>query len=69
MTEKPKREVKAEASASIYCPRIQKPVSVEEQDECPHCLGTRGAEAGGKNEVFCDYNPYRDAVWFDYPYD
>lgn len=57
------------AKAHIHCPRIDRPLSVEEHLDCPYCYGNEKQVTGGNRECFCDFDTKKDPVNFGFPGD
>ena len=53
----------------IHCPRLDRPLPVEEHLACPYCYGAESDVAQGARECFCDFEKGKDPVSFGFPED
>lgn len=57
------------AKGHVHCPRIDRPLSVEEHLACPYCFGGEKDVREGERECFCDFDKSKDPVNFGFPED
>lgn len=51
----------------LWCPRLQRPLPVEEHARCSYCFGSVTEIRSGKHARFCDFDPARDPIHFGFP--
>jgi hypothetical protein len=57
------------ARGHVHCPRVERPLSVEEHLACPYCYGGEQEVREGGRECFCDFDKAKDPVHFGFPED
>lgn len=68
---KPKPRVRIDGAGRqvVDCPRLGRPLPVQEHVECPYCFGAESDVRSGTLGTFCDFQPGEDPVQFGDPYD
>jgi hypothetical protein len=66
----PRRKVRidGEGRQVVDCPRLGRPLPVDEHLECPYCFGAETDVRQGTIERFCDFQPGEDPTQFGDPY-
>jgi hypothetical protein len=49
---------------TVFCRRLQKPLSIKDHEACPYCWGERGEIQEGEHDHFCDFKPGEDPTAF-----
>ena len=51
-------------SLTVFCHRLQKPLSIKEHERCPYCYGQKSEIRDQGHDQFCDFKPGEDPVQF-----
>jgi hypothetical protein len=49
---------------TVFCHRLQKPLSIKDHEACPYCWGAKGEILEGEHSHFCDFKPGEDPTRF-----
>lgn len=69
MTDAIRRPKPTAAFPTVFCPRLERKLPVDEHADCPWCFGTRPQISRGDRGDFCEWRRGRDPVNFGFPPD